>query len=328
MFGRASILLWTGLSLMATAHAETALRVIVFPGGANLPLWVAQEQGFYARHGVAVQLTPTPNSVTLVRSLMDGSQEIALSTFDNIVAYQEGQGEVTLSAAPDFFAFMGFSLGTVRLVVQPEIRDYADLRGKVLAVDAKATGYSLVLQKLLQLRGLKEGDYTLQTVGGTATRAQQLMENKFAGTILTTPLELVPESRGYRRLANAEDAVGRYQTIVGMARHSWAAANREALIGFIRGSIAGLDWLFEPTHRTAAEAIYRKYQPNVPAAAVPRHVEALVGEREGFTRGGQLDPAGIRTVLAIRSEFGRPQRTLDDLARYVDERYFRAATNR
>jgi len=65
------------------------------------------------------------------------------------------------------------------------------------------TGYSLVLRKMLQLGGLKEGDYALESVGATATRAQALMENKFAGTILTTPLEIAPESRGYRRLANA-----------------------------------------------------------------------------------------------------------------------------
>jgi ABC-type nitrate/sulfonate/bicarbonate transport system substrate-binding protein len=220
---------------------------------------------------------------------------------------------------------MSFSRGTVRLVVNPDIKTYDDLRGKTLGVDAVATGYSLVLQKLLQLGGLEAGDYRLEPVGGTGTRAQALMENKFSGTILTTPLEVAPESRGYRRLANAVDVLGPYQTIVGMARRSWAMGNRDALIGFIRASTEAIDWLFDPTNRAEAVAIYRKHLPTVPEDAAQRHVDALLGQREGFTRGGALDSPGMMTVLRIRSELGRPQKTLSDPARYVDQRYQQAA---
>jgi ABC-type nitrate/sulfonate/bicarbonate transport system substrate-binding protein len=282
----------------------------------------------FAREHLTVKLSPTPNSVVLVQSLVNDEEDIALAAFDNVVAYQEGQGEVKLSTTPDFFAFMGLSRGTVRLVVSPDVKGYDDLRGKTLGVDAVATGYSLVLRKLLQLGGLAEGDYRLESVGGTATRAQALMENKVSGTILTTPLEIAPESRGYRRLANAVDVLGPYQAIVGMARRSWANGNRDALVGFVRASTAAIDWLFDPKNRAEAVAIYQRHLPNVPEDAAQRHVEALLGEREGFTRGGALDSEGMRTVLRIRSEFGVPQKTLTDPARYVDNRFHQAAMDR
>src|SRR4030088_3353113 len=231
-----ALLALAALSLASFAHAETRLRVISFPGGANLPLWVAEDKGWFAREQLAVKVSPTANSVELVHSLMENEEDIAMAAFDNDVAYQEGQGEVELSTTPDFFAFMGFSRGTVRLVVSPDIKGYDDLRGKTLAVDAVATGYSLILQKLLQLGGLKESEYRLESFGATGARAQALMENKFSVTILTTPLEIAPEARGYRRLANAVDVLGPYQTIVGIARRSWATANRGALMSFIRAS--------------------------------------------------------------------------------------------
>jgi ABC-type nitrate/sulfonate/bicarbonate transport system substrate-binding protein len=316
---------FAALGLASFVQAQTPLRVISFPGGANLPLWVAEDKGLFAREQLAVKVSPTPNSVDLVQSLLKNEEDVAMAAFDNIVAYQEGQGEVKLSTMPDFFAFMGFSRGTVRLVVSPDVKSYDDLRGKTLGVDAVATGYSLVLQKLLQLGGLKEGDYRLESVGATGTRAQALMENKFSGTILTTPLEIAPESRGYRRLANAVDVLGPYQTIVGMARRSWAMGNRNTLVSFIRASTEAIDWLFDPRNRAEAVAIYRKHLPNVPEDDAQRHVNALLGEREGFTRGGALDSKGMLTVLRIRSEFGRPQRTLTHPARYVDERYQQAA---
>jgi ABC-type nitrate/sulfonate/bicarbonate transport system substrate-binding protein len=320
-----SLLGLAALGLAALVHAQTPLRVISFPGGANLPLWVAEDKGLFVREQLAVKVSPTPNSVELVQSLIKNEEDVAMSAFDNVVAYQEGQGEVNLSTPPDFFAFMGFSRGTVRLVVSPDIKTYEDLRGKTLGVDAVATGYSLVLQKLLQLGGLKEGDYRLESVGATGTRAQALMENKFSGTILTTPLEIAPESRGYRRLANAVDVLGPYQTIVGMARRSWATANRKALLSFIRASTEAIDWLFDPMNRAEAVAIYRKHLPNVPEDAAQRHVNALLGEREGFSRGGALDSEGMMTVLRIRSELGRPKKMLTDPARYVDEHYQQAA---
>jgi ABC-type nitrate/sulfonate/bicarbonate transport system substrate-binding protein len=151
------------------------------------------------------------------------------------------------------------------------------------------------------------------------------MENKFPGTILTTPLEIAPESRGYRRLANAVDVLGPYQTIVGITRRSWATGNRDALVSFIRASSESIDWLFDPKNRAEAVAIYRRHVPNMPEDAARRHVDALLGEHEGFTPGGALDSAGMMTVLRIRSEFGLPQKTLTDPARYVDERYQQAA---
>lgn len=316
------------LAIATLLHAQTPLRVISFPGGANLPLWVAEDRGLFSRERLAVKMSPAPSSVVLVQSLDKGEQDIAMTAFDNVVAYQERQGEVDLSTTPDFFAFMGFTRGTLRLVVSPEIKGYGDLRGKTLGVDAVATGYSLVLRKLLQSGGLKEGDYRLESVGATGTRAQALMENKFSGTILTTPLEIAPESRGYRRLADAVDVLGPYQTIVGVARRGWALANRDALVGFIRASTDAIDWVLDPKNRAEAVAIYRKHLPSLPAEAALRQVEALLDEREGFARGGTLDSEGMMTVLRIRSELALPPKRLTDPAPYVDEGYRRAAARR
>ena len=46
----------------------------------------------------------------------------------------------------------GITRGTVRLVAHPSIERIADLKGKVLGVDAVSTGYSLALRKILQDR--------------------------------------------------------------------------------------------------------------------------------------------------------------------------------
>src|ERR1700730_11928284 len=96
MVGKRALLGVTALAIASLVNAQTPLRVISFPGGANLPLWVAEDKGLFARERLAVTVSPTPNSVVLFQSLIDDEQEVGAGAFDNVVAYQEGQGEVNL----------------------------------------------------------------------------------------------------------------------------------------------------------------------------------------------------------------------------------------
>jgi ABC-type nitrate/sulfonate/bicarbonate transport system substrate-binding protein len=312
--------------LQGAASAATPLEVIVFPGGFNWPLWVGQEKGFFADNGVEVKITPTPNSVYQIENLVAGKFAIAFSVIDNVVAYDEGQGEVALPQTPDLFAFMGGQVGAVRFVTKPEIRAFSDLKGKSLAVDAATTGYAFVLRRILQKNGLAESDYTIERVGGTAARAEALMQGKTDGTILTSPLEIAPEAAGFHRIANAVDVIGPYQAVLGVARRSWAKDHETQLVGFIRGYVAALGWLADPAHRGESVAIYRKNLPKASEAAANKAWDVLLAGPEGFQKKGEIDLAGVRTVLELRSEYGRPQKSLTDPSKYIDESYFRKAT--
>jgi ABC-type nitrate/sulfonate/bicarbonate transport system substrate-binding protein len=88
-------------------QALQSISVIVFPGGFNWPIWIGQDKGFFAKDGIEVELTNTPNSVFQLTNLIDGKFDIAVTAIDNVVAYMEGQGEVPVSTTPDLFAFMG-----------------------------------------------------------------------------------------------------------------------------------------------------------------------------------------------------------------------------
>ena len=307
------------------ALAAQTLEVNVFPGGFNWPLWVGIEKGYFADAGQELHITPTAGSVPQMQGLASGKYHIVFTTVDNVVAYDEGQGEAPLAETPDFFVFMGPQYGAVRLVTQPDIKSIADLKGKSLAVDAATTGYAFVLKKILQSGGLGEGDYTLEPFGGTAQRAEALMQNKTVGTILTTPLEIVPESKGYKRLANAIDVIGPYQAVSGAARRSWAAANKATLVAFIRAYVRSLDWLGQPANKAEAVAIYRKYLPQASEVSASKAWDALLTGPEGFEKKAKIDLDGVKTVLKLRSEYGRPQKTLTDPSRYIDESYYREA---
>jgi ABC-type nitrate/sulfonate/bicarbonate transport system substrate-binding protein len=88
------------------AQAGDTLQVIVFGGGFNLPIWAAQEQGFFEDESVSVELTNTPGSAFQLQNLIDGNFDIAMTAADNVVAYQEGQGEAEHTEEGSFWLSM------------------------------------------------------------------------------------------------------------------------------------------------------------------------------------------------------------------------------
>ena len=203
-------LLITGVYAQAPATpppAPTALRVIAFAGGWNLPTWVAQRQGFFEQQGLAVQLSFTPSSGLLVNGLMSGRFDLGLASIDNVVAYQEGQGDGPPLLDPDLAAFMAVDSGFLSLVAAPGVKTMADLRQRQLAVDSLNTGFSFVLRELLQKNGIGEGDVTLVRGGATEIRFRDLLANRYEATLLRTPYEILAVERGCNVLATGSRSV-------------------------------------------------------------------------------------------------------------------------
>jgi ABC-type nitrate/sulfonate/bicarbonate transport system substrate-binding protein len=304
--------------------APTPLRVITFDGGWNLPLWAAQRQGFFEANGVAVQLSYTPNSAALVTGLLDGRYEIALATIDNFIAYQEGQGEAKIPDNPDLFAFLGGDSGFLSIMASPAVKSFADLKGKTLSVDAMTNGLAFVLRELVARNGLAATDVTFVRAGGTSNRYRELLAGRHDATLLRTPFELLARQRGFNRLAGAE-ALGAYEGTVGAARRSWAQTHEAALIGFLRGYKAGVDWLYDRANRDVVEALLVANIRDMTPALAKQSYDLLLAEQGGLARDLAIDMQGVRTVLALRSKYGTPQKTLADPAKYVDLTYHEKA---
>src|SRR5258708_2640946 len=78
MHCRCLFVLWA-VGFASVLHAQTPLRVVSFPGGANLPLWVAEDTGLFARERLSVTVNLTPNSVALIRNLINDDEDVAIA---------------------------------------------------------------------------------------------------------------------------------------------------------------------------------------------------------------------------------------------------------
>lgn len=298
-----------------------SVSVVGFPGGGTWPVWAGLQQGCFAAHGLQVDLEFTTNSVELFKNVMAGRYHVALTAFDNIVAYQEGQGEVQLPGTPDFFAFMGCDHGFLSLMAVPGIQDIASLRGRTVSVDAMTTGFAFVLREILARNDIGDGDVTYAAVGGGAMRLKALLEGRQEATLLNTPLDLIAEAAGAVRLGRADSVIGPYQGGVGMARRGWARDNPAVLRAFLRGYRDAVRWLYERDNRTTAESLLVAKAPGMTPALAARAYDVMLADTGGMSRDLGISPEGIDTVLALRSRYGQPGKVLTMRDCYLDMSY-------
>ena len=294
------------------------VRLVVFPGGFNWPVWAATDLGMFAQHGIEIEVTPTPGSVFQLTGLIEGRFDLAITLVDNVIAYREGQGEVPVTG-PDLCAIMAADTRVYpALMTAPDVKSYADLHGRSLSVDARTTGYANVLYAMLEAGGLAPGDYTIESVGGVQQRFDALLAGKQAGALFNSPFEGLLRERGFNLLDTAIAVIGRYQGQVLATRRGWASEHRTAAVAFIRAFLQALAWLRDPANRTAAIAIFNRHQPaSAPGAAETAHA-VLFDAQTGFPADGRVDPLALEKVIQLRARYGVPTMPL---ARGVSDYY-------
>ena len=242
-----------------SAHS---IELICFPGAPNLPIYVAQKKGWFEKNGVSINMTTTPSSAFQAENLASGKFQIAGTAFDNVVAYQEGQGAVPLKDT-DFFAFMGATQVELAFITAPDVKTYADVKGKSLALDALSTGFAFVLYEMLERNGLSKSDYGMVPVGATPSRWEAVKAGTHAGTLTIEPFTSIARNQGFNVLDTSTNIFPDYQGGSFAAGRKWAAANPDALKGFIRGYLAGLEWTLDPANRQEATEILLANMPEI-----------------------------------------------------------------
>ena len=306
----------------------TEVRVIAFPGGLNLPMWAAQREGFLAAEGLEVRISFTPNSIYQITNLLADRYDIAMTAFDNVVAYQEGQGESYIpdDIESDLFVFLGSDDAFLSISAQADMHEIADLKGQTLTVDAMTTGFAFVLREILERNGIGADDVKFERAGGALERFRDMLQNpKHAATTTVTPFDLLGEMRGFHTLVRIRDTLGEYQGVSATARRSWAKANKKVVVGFIRAYQKAVTWLYDRDNRAIAEALLVANVQGMSPQLAAATYDVLLDEKTGFYRQVKPNIAGMETVLALRAKYGLPQKNLDDPMKYVDLSYYDAA---
>ncbi len=305
----------------AAAADPELVRVNAFPNAKSLPLHAGVEKGIFAAHGLSVRLSFTENSTKQRAGLASGEFDVVHAAVDNAVAMSD-------SGRADVVIVTGGDSGMNQLFVQPEVGSFADLRGRVIVVDAPNTAYALLAKKMLLKHGLAEGrDYTVKPVGRGELRLKAMAADRAnAAAILNLPYTIQAEGMGMKSLGNPVEMLGPYQANGAFALRAWAERHRGVLERYIAAYVESLRWALDPRNRAQSVTILERELKISPEVAA-RTYRQLADPAAGFTPDARFDLQGFRNMLALRQEIegGGRAAPAPEAARYFDLSYYERA---
>jgi ABC-type nitrate/sulfonate/bicarbonate transport system substrate-binding protein len=301
----------------------TKIRLIQFRAGYNLPVHAGREQGIFARHGLDIEITYTPGSLYISDALRKGEFEIGHTGADDIVADVEDFG----GGPSSLFIFMGLHSGLLSIVGAPEMTTVESLRGKELAVDARASGFVFILEKLLRSNGFGPDDYKFVEIGGVDRGYQALLEGKVAGTMLLPPFAGSAVARGCHLLARGDQIVSCYQGTVGAAKRSWAEKHRELLVSYVRAYVEATQWCFNVNNRGLCLQLLATHN-GLKGKAAEETLDALLDSAYGMFPNAEVNLPGLTSVLELRAEMGFLKLPLPPVEKYIDLSYYDQAVRK
>jgi ABC-type nitrate/sulfonate/bicarbonate transport system substrate-binding protein len=280
--------------------------------GSNIPLWTAQDAGFFEKQGLDVTLVYISSGPKAVAAILAGELAISVASGEALVrARLNGADVVAIAEQTGTFVF---SLVTLPSVKRPE-----DLKGKALGVTRFGASTHRGLLEALKHFGLVPGrDVTVLQVGGVPEILASMEGGRIAGGVLSPPTSIVAKQKGYHELLDIGSLGIPFQQAAYVAREAYLRQHPNVARAFVRGIV-------EAIHRVKSDRALAK---RVLAKYTKVQDDAILEETYRLFVTNRLKPipypaeAAIKTVLDDAAETN-PKARAANPKEFMDPRWLR-----
>jgi NitT/TauT family transport system substrate-binding protein len=222
---------------------QPALRVGGGAVGFNwLPVIAAERQGFFARHGLTIEVKRLGAVDKVTAAVRAGELDIAVTPPEGAIRDYASGGNLRIIAG-------NVNRLPLSLIANPRIRRIEDLRGARLGTSSLTEGTALYTMEVLRQHGLRyPGDYEFAVVGVHPARWRALQEGTIDAAVQLIPLNFVAEDAGYANLGEVTDYIPEIVFTAFIVDRVAAERQRSRIVAFLRAVIAGTRWIYDPAH--------------------------------------------------------------------------------
>jgi NitT/TauT family transport system substrate-binding protein len=304
-----------------TARAQDKVRIGLSSVSATSgSIWVAEEKGLFKRHGLDAEVIVIGGGASrVVSSLLSGEIQFSVGGGDAVIRAALRGADGVLAASP-------MKTGLQRMMVRPEIKTPADLRGKTIAVTRFGSASHWVLQLFLRKWGMRTDDIKMLQLGSSPAMLASLEKGAVDGAVFTIPTFFLAEDRGYRTLADpVEMEIYYLQNSVDTTR-GYIKKNRDQSLRLIKALCEGIAY-FKKNKKESLQVLQKKLRIQ---SAQERDVKYLEQSYElladkFYNRVPYANPKAIETTLEFiaaeepKAKGVEPSQFIDDsLVREVE----------
>src|SRR5919106_35834 len=213
-------------------------------------LWVAQEKGFFAKHGLEGELLYINSGSMNIAALVGGSVQVAGGGPVSIEARLRGVKLLILGNPLPWLAS--------NLIVHPDIKGIPDLAGKFAGISRFGSSTDQGFRYLFRKNNLNvERDLKMLQLGGDASRVAALSAGKIQYTFLGAAATDQARALGFRVLATAQQMAIPFPWTSVVVDESWLAGHRDITYRYLKTLTESI-W-FIKHRRGESERIITKY---------------------------------------------------------------------
>ncbi len=236
---RRAALIGTALSVAGVAALPLPAAAEVKVGVSDWTGWVAwyvaQEKGFFKKHGADVKLVWFANYSDSIAALSTGQLDA------NSQTWSDTMGPLAKGLPLKAILVNDNSAGNDALMVSPKVKSFADLKGKSIALEQYSISH-FVLANALARNGLKPSDVKIVNLcAGDAAAA--FMTGRVEAAVVWNPwVSQIERSGKGRALFTSKDMPGLIPDLL-VAQDKAVQAKRKDLVGMIRAWFDTVDFI-------------------------------------------------------------------------------------
>ncbi|MGH8789184.1 MAG: ABC transporter substrate-binding protein [Cupriavidus necator] len=274
-----------GLGAMRPAAAEVKVGVSDWPGW--VAWYVAEQKGFFKKHGADVKLVWFANYTDSIAALSSGQLDANSQTWSDTL------GPLAKGLPLKAVLVNDNSAGNDALLVSARIKSFAELKGKTVALEQYSISH-FVLATALARNGLKPADVKITNLAAGDAAAAFMAGRVDAAVVWNPWVDRIVRSGKGRALFTSKDMPGLIPDLL-VAREKAIQAKRKDLVGMIRAWFDTQKFLAEQPAEAA------RIMAKVVSMKPEEYAVFLPGTRffDGAANKAALDPAQGASLQAV-----------------------------
>ena len=269
-----------------------------------LPLSVTEHLGYFRDAGLEIEIADVQSGARALQSLVGGSAEVGVGTFDHTIQMQsKGQPVVAIA---QYGRYPGFVLGTIASK-SIAYRGPQSLKGLKVGVTSPGSSTHFMAAYMLVRSGLKADDASFVGTGVTSTAVAAARRAEIDAIVSSDPMISLMQSEGLvkvvadTRTPQGTQAVygGPYPGGVVYTTPDFIAKNPRTVQAVVTAFVRALKWMSIHSAEDIAMAVPQEYA----LGNRDVYVKALAASQAMYSPDGRFVPGAVETAYQVLKTF-------------------------
>ena len=244
-------------ALVRPAWAQQASgKVLVAYSGLitmNTSLWVAEDLGYFKKHGLDVSAVFTGSGSVTSQTLVSGQAKLAANSVGPVAGAAGGGADIVILAGL-------VQILPYQLWVQPQIRQPAEMKGKSVAVSTFGSGSHLAVEVALRHIGIEPArdKIAIMQIGAQPDRMAAVIAGRVDGTALEPGFGKLAKDKGLNMLTDLTKSETPYVNTVISASRAYVKENPQQVETLLKGIVDALAAMYNPANEKAIKSVLAK----------------------------------------------------------------------